>query len=65
MTRSRRPRNNRDQNRQVREVAKLAGLTEEQSYRFAEDVEKESRHYGADLDFHALLEIAQEFKDEA
>jgi len=65
MTKSRRPKNNRDQNRQIRDAARQVGLTEEQTRQLAEDVERESRHYGADLDFQDLLEIAREIKNEA
>ena len=65
MNKSRRPKNNRDQNRQVRDAARQVGLTGEQTRQLGEDVERESRHYGADLDFHDLLEIAREIKNEA
>ena len=65
MTKARRPTGNRDQNRQIRDAARIVGLDEKQTYRFAEDVEIESRRYGADLDFQALIEVAREIKNEA
>lgn len=58
-----RPGNNQVQNRQVRDAAAAAGLSEDQRWRFARKVELESREHGADLSYSDLMNIAHEVKD--
>lgn len=58
-----RPQNNQAQNRQVRNAAATAGLTDNQRWEFRRKVELESREHGADLSYDDLMDIAREVKN--
>jgi hypothetical protein len=58
-----RPQGNQAQNRQARDAAAEADLTEEQRWTFRRRVELESREHGADLSYADLMNIAREVKN--
>ena len=57
-----RPGNNQAQNKQIRDAARAAGLSDEQRYELGNEVEENSRYYGANYTYQNILSLARQIK---